>query len=146
MDKWARREDYLILASSALILALAFALPAPPDQAPGISLLGTPLNHTCVLKTISGIDCPLCGITRSMVCLGHGRLGSAIAFHPLGPALMIFVIAQVIYRGLRLASARFARLSAGVSGAVRGAPTMLLLTAFLVAWVVKLAQTAMELW
>ena len=50
---------------------------------------GTPLGGLCWLHAAFGIDCPMCGMTRSFVALAHGRLGDAFHFHPAGPLLFV---------------------------------------------------------
>jgi len=44
-------------------------------------------NHPftpCIFKNITGIACPSCGVTRSVLILLHGGLKSAILMNPLG--------------------------------------------------------------
>lgn len=64
------RRNWLLLAPLAG-LAAVFTIPFGP--APTI----------CPFALITGIPCPGCGLTRAVVALGHGDLGTAIAFHPL---------------------------------------------------------------
>jgi len=63
-------------------------VPVPgPD---GASLLGLP--SLCIWKTFTGISCPGCGMLRSLVCLAHGDVERAMAFHPLGPPMFLGLI------------------------------------------------------
>ena len=44
----------------------------------------------CLVKWLTGLDCPGCGMTRAFLLLGHGRLGDAVAAHPASsPAYVI---------------------------------------------------------
>ena len=43
----------------------------------------------CPLRTITGIPCPLCGMTRACVAAAHGHLGASLAFNPAGVLLMV---------------------------------------------------------
>jgi hypothetical protein len=38
----------------------------------------------CPFKIATGLPCPGCGMTRSVVALLHGDLGASLFFHPLG--------------------------------------------------------------
>lgn len=36
----------------------------------------------CVVKGLTGLDCPGCGMTRAFILIGHGRFADAVATHP----------------------------------------------------------------
>jgi hypothetical protein len=46
----------------------------------------------CPLRSVTGIPCPFCGMTRACVAVMHGHLGTSLSFNPGG----IFVIAIAI--------------------------------------------------
>jgi hypothetical protein len=39
----------------------------------------------CPFLIFTGIPCPFCGLTRSLLCLMHGEITQAFWYHPLGP-------------------------------------------------------------
>ena len=45
----------------------------------------------CPFDYITGIPCPLCGITRSMLCLFELDFSGAFYYHALWPLVIIFV-------------------------------------------------------
>jgi hypothetical protein len=47
----------------------------------------------CPLRTLTGIPCPLCGMTRSCVAAVHGHVGTSLAFNPAG---VIVIVAAVL--------------------------------------------------
>lgn len=70
----------LLLVFSALPLghsgqALASHLPAWP----------------CLFQELSGWPCPLCGLTRSFLCMGRLELTQALEFNPAGAVLFAWV-------------------------------------------------------
>lgn len=85
---------YLGLALVTIALSLALRVDGERVHAPG----GLRLPGTCFSKSILGLDCPGCGLTRSFVALAHGDWRGAIALHAIGPALFALVVAQVPYR------------------------------------------------
>jgi hypothetical protein len=67
----------LRLAAAGLI-AVAVVWPALPAH-----------GSLCPLRASTGIPCPLCGLTRACVAAVHGHLGTSLAYHPLGIAVVI---------------------------------------------------------
>ena len=51
---------------------------------------------TCVLKKVTGIYCPSCGMTRSFEAILHFHFLDAIWYNILGIPLFIFIIFSVI--------------------------------------------------
>ena len=49
---------------------------------------GIPLRE-CPFRTLTGLPCPGCGLTRSCLCLLRGDLGQSVAYHAFGPLLMV---------------------------------------------------------
>jgi uncharacterized protein DUF2752 len=56
----------------------------------------------CPFRAVTGVRCPLCGMTHATVALGSGDLGGAFAAHPLFP----LVLALVLWGGWQLARGR----------------------------------------
>lgn len=77
----------LRIAGTALVAAAAL-WPALPVH-PGI---------VCPLRAITGIPCPLCGMTTSVVDTIHLDLSSAIAANFAGPLLVAFALWLVVVR------------------------------------------------
>lgn len=75
----------LRFAGAALVGAAAIwpALPVHPPLA-------------CPLRSLTGIPCPLCGMTRACVAAMHGHLGASLAFNPAGVLVVIAAIVAVL--------------------------------------------------
>lgn len=70
----------LLLLVPAMVLVAAMVLPARWESP-------VPL---CIVKALTGLECPGCGMTRSFLLIGHGRLAAAAKMHPAGlPAFLI---------------------------------------------------------
>jgi Protein of unknown function (DUF2752) len=50
----------------------------------------------CPLKSLIGIPCPTCGMTRSLVAIAQGNFHAAIEYHLFGPAIFLIFLAIVI--------------------------------------------------
>ena len=67
------------LAAAALLIA--FLLPMPQNGAIGV------LPSVCTFHLTTGLPCPGCGLTRSVVSCAHGQWAAAFHYHPLGPII-----------------------------------------------------------
>jgi hypothetical protein len=68
----------LRIAAGALVGAAAIwpILPVHPPLA-------------CPLRTLTGIPCPFCGMTRACVAAMHGHLSSSLSFNPGGVLIVL---------------------------------------------------------
>ena len=79
---------------AAAMLGLAVAWPRLPLHPPG----------ACPLRSITGIPCPLCGMTRAVVAATHGHLLDSLRFNPAG--ILVVILAVALLAGRRLDRAR----------------------------------------
>src|SRR5918996_1147373 len=80
--------------AGGLMLGAAAALPFLPVE-PGFA---------CPLRTWTGIPCPLCGMSTSVVATVHGDLAAAFAANPAGIAAVVVAawLLMVRPRSLRI--------------------------------------------
>jgi len=70
------------------MLAAAATLPLLPGHA------GLP----CPLRTLTGVPCPLCGMTTSVEATVHGHLLAALRANPAGPFAVLAALALIVRR------------------------------------------------
>ena len=78
----ARVPSGVVLTGSAGVVALgacASALDVGDVEAPVV----------CPFRLATGLPCPLCGTTRSLVALGRGDLETSVQLNPLGVLLAL---------------------------------------------------------
>ncbi|MFO8013718.1 MAG: DUF2752 domain-containing protein [Phycisphaerae bacterium] len=83
------------LAAAALAAVTVGALwPADVAALPGTFSVPHDEDSICMLRRVTGMPCPTCGVTRSLRALGQGEVSAAVRFHPLGPlyAAMLLVV------------------------------------------------------
>ena len=80
------------------MLAAGLTLPALP---------GHPSLH-CPLRALTGLPCPLCGLSTSVEQTVRLHLGDALAANPLGVLLVLVALALLVLRPARLALPRAA--------------------------------------
>lgn len=93
----------VMLGMALAIIVLAAVLRVRGEEHVVVPLLGQPLPAVCSLKRISGLDCPGCGLTRSLISLAHGDFAQAWHFNPAGMAVAVVVVIQLPYRLWQLA-------------------------------------------
>jgi hypothetical protein len=86
-----RRDRYYPALISAGILVLGRILPMPLSDG---SILHMP--GICPFRMLTGLPCPLCGMTRSVISAMHGHFAESFAYHPLGIAFCIGLIVLII--------------------------------------------------
>ncbi len=91
------RRSLLILCGSILILSSVLGINQwGKVYLPPFENLGGPT--LCVTKALFHRDCAGCGITRSLISLGHGDWRASLAFHPVGIAFYGFLWCQVVFQ------------------------------------------------
>ncbi len=84
----------LTLAAALLGAAVLLGALAPRSLWAGIPAF-------CPILRVTGRPCPTCGLTRSWSALLHGDLGGALAWHGLGPLLLLVLLATLGFWGVR---------------------------------------------
>lgn len=84
--------------TAALMLGAALVLPALPGH-PGLA---------CPLRTLTGVPCPLCGMTTSVEATAHLDLRAALGANPAGVLAVVAALAVLVVRPARLRLPAFA--------------------------------------
>jgi hypothetical protein len=50
----------------------------------------------CLLRQLTGLPCPTCGLTRAFCSISRGGFAEAVAFHPLGPLVYVIFLALLV--------------------------------------------------
>lgn len=86
---------WLVAALAVIALALVLEI---RGQRVVLPILGVPLPESCWFKRLTGLGCPGCGLTRSVICLVHGDFLGAWNFNPGGYVFFLLIVAQLPYR------------------------------------------------
>ncbi len=55
-----------------------------------------PVHIPCLFSTVTGIQCPACGITRSVASIARGDLSMSLAYHPAGIGVASIALAAFL--------------------------------------------------
>jgi hypothetical protein len=88
-------EALWLLVGSASLCLLGVALVTPGIQLP-----------RCAFKTITGLPCPTCGVTRTVIALSRGDVDRALFLNPLaaiaGGLALVYLLYAAAVLALRL--------------------------------------------
>jgi uncharacterized membrane protein AbrB (regulator of aidB expression) len=79
---------------AAAMLGVALIWPALPVHPP----------LACPLRTLTGVPCPMCGMTRAVVALVHGHALQSLRFNPGG--ILVVLLALALVAGFRVERVR----------------------------------------
>ena len=98
------------------------------------------MGGLCPMRTVLGIPCPGCGMTRAVCAVLAGDVSSAFSHHPLWPALLPLGIVFLRMLFPRAARSIFAKLRISWAAYLRveGVVCVILLAAFIAVWVIRL--------
>jgi hypothetical protein len=88
MNNESSRKGWIVLLGVPALFFSAYVVGAWPP------LKRLPL---CAVKLFTGIDCPGCGLTRSIAYLTHGQVGRSIDMNPMGIVVALW-LAYVLLR------------------------------------------------
>jgi hypothetical protein len=85
-------EALWLLVGGASLCLLGVALATPGIQLP-----------RCAFKIITGLPCPTCGVTRTVIALSRGDLDRALFLNPLAAIACVSALLYLIYAAAVLA-------------------------------------------
>jgi hypothetical protein len=98
-ERFQIRRDKEMLCLASLVVVLAFLLEVRPDGKVAFFFLPDyPAPGTCLSNEWFGINCPGCGLTRSIVFLAHGDWLASWRLHRIGWIMGLAIVAQFPYR------------------------------------------------
>lgn len=89
---------WILLGLSLSVLLLAATLQAAGGTRVVIPIAGIQLPELCFARRWLGLECPGCGLTRSLISIMHGRPSDAWRFNPAGFLVFGVIGFQIPYR------------------------------------------------
>lgn len=93
-----RAERFFHGVVAAVLAAMVAGSVWPVDVAAMPETFSVPHDEgtICMLRRVTGMPCPTCGVTRSLRALGQGEVAAAVRFHPLGPLYYVLLLAVMV--------------------------------------------------
>jgi hypothetical protein len=93
-----RDRHRTMLYFAVVAIAAAFLLRIRDSESVSLRGLHMTLPTLCGSRALFGVDCPGCGLTRSIIALAAGDLSQSLQFHRVGWLMALAIVAQVPYR------------------------------------------------
>jgi hypothetical protein len=84
-----------LVCASILVLSSALTI-EQGEVAAGTHAKSVRMPCVCLFKSVTGQDCPFCGLTRSLVSIGHRDLRSGWHYHRAGLLVYVLIAYQLI--------------------------------------------------
>jgi hypothetical protein len=84
------------------VLAAAVILEVSDETTVTVPVLNYTLPELCYWRTMFGMDCPGCGLTRCFISAAHGDVAAAWHYNPMGLLLFAAVVVQIPFRPWQL--------------------------------------------
>jgi uncharacterized protein DUF2752 len=96
---WLQERHRTMLVLSIFVIVMSLALELRPSGHVAVSWLSIDaLPPLCGSRTLFGVECPGCGLTRSFVALASGDIRESFRLHRVGWLLAVAVVLQIPYR------------------------------------------------
>ncbi|NQT40979.1 MAG: DUF2752 domain-containing protein [Planctomycetes bacterium] len=95
--RFRRHRSMLLVAAGVVLLSLVMQVGG--EERVSFQGLGKyPLPPLCMSRSLFGVRCPGCGLTRSLICFFHGQWQASWELHRLGWLMAVAIVAQFPYR------------------------------------------------
>jgi hypothetical protein len=133
-----------LTAGAIALTGLASAAALPPSLLQGGPVL-------CPFRFLTGLPCPGCGMTRSVVALLHGDLAASVFYHPLGVAVVagaaiVAVLALIAVVAPRVGARAVPPPWLSTDALARGPLPWVGVVAFIALWLVRLPMYLNGAW
>lgn len=129
----------VVLFACTAILAAAFLLTPSGPAGNHLRFFSIQIPSTCSFLDLTGLPCPGCGLSRSVVAAVRGDLAVSWGFHRLGALTVLYILLQAVFRiGLLVFPLAAAALSKTGTWLNRGLIGLAIL--FGINWLISLAQ------
>ncbi len=100
---------WTFLVIAVAVVAASLSLSVHNGEQVILPIIDVPLPGTCTFRTLTGLPCPGCGLTRSFISMGHANFRDAWNYNPAGFLFFVVVAFQIPYRIYQLRRIRRGR-------------------------------------
>ncbi len=91
VERWPKLPRWAVLLAVIYLSLVGLCMWAGRSQASEGLVL-------CLFRRLTGLPCPTCGTTRSVIALARGELPQAVGYNPLAVAVCVAALGLLILR------------------------------------------------
>ena len=89
---------HLVILAASLSIILSALLLTPAEPGDPLHIGGSALPNVCLFRQTSGLPCPGCGLTRSLVSAVHADWAGSSTHHRMGILVLGYLMLQSLAR------------------------------------------------
>ncbi len=86
--------NIIVLIVCSAILGGALIGQVSPLRDSRVRVGGAAIPDICMFRAYTGLPCPGCGLTRSLIAAAQGKIGLSFSYHRLGFITLLYVLIQ----------------------------------------------------
>ncbi|MEC8389611.1 MAG: DUF2752 domain-containing protein [Planctomycetota bacterium] len=126
----------LVAALCVVVVFFSVTMRSTGDQHVFLPGMSVPLPELCMTKTVLGIPCPGCGMTRGFISIAHGQWTRAWAFNPVSFLVFALVVGQIPWRFVQVM--RILKKQTELNANVFFVPVLVMVLLLFAQWLIKM--------
>lgn len=94
----------LVLLMAITAISMSFVMRIEGDQKVYFPLSAEPLPDVCSSRSLFGVDCPGCGMSRAFISISNLEIERALAFNSASLIVYLFVVIQIPWQATQIFS------------------------------------------
>ncbi len=92
----------LVLLMSLTAISMSFVMTVEDGQKVFLPFSKTPMPEMCGVRSVLGVDCPGCGMSRAFISISDLEIGKALAHNSASLVVYLFVAIQIPWHAMQI--------------------------------------------
>ena len=92
----------LVLLMATAAISMSFVMTVEDGQAVYLPFATGPMPEMCGVRSVLGVDCPGCGMSRAFISISHLEIGKALALNSASLFVYLFVAIQIPWHAMQI--------------------------------------------
>ena len=92
----------LVLLMATTAISMSFVMTVEDGQKVFLPFTKTPMPEMCGVRSVLGVDCPGCGMSRAFISISNLEIDKALAFNSASLIVYLFVAIQIPWHAMQV--------------------------------------------
>ena len=92
----------LVLLAATIVISISFVMTIKNDQEVYTPFTNGPMPDVCGIRSMLGVDCPGCGMSRAFISISNLEINKALAFNSASLIVYLFVAIQIPWHATQI--------------------------------------------